>query len=164
MFAYLIYAIAPDQRLQNIFFSTITSLLSSESAVNKRFSQEQLDCILALNVVPPYWNTGCNGKPKIFHRNCYSPRSISAKLHYQSRWVCLSSQLRQTFSCKYRPLNGVPPPPPPTRTGLSMEFKGVQWGKRKLIWPPIRPKNSQKRPNSLLEGFSSKHEAVLYIQ
>ena len=56
------------------------------------------------------------------------------------------------------------PPPPPTRTGLSMEFKGVQWGKRKLIWPPIRPKNSQKRPNSLLEGFSSKHEAVLYIQ
>ena len=163
MFAYLIYAIAPDQRLQNIFFSTITSLLSSEYAVNKRFSQEQLDCILALNVVPPYWNTGCNGKPKIFHRNCYSPRSISAKLHYQSRWVCLSSQLRQTFSCKYRPLNGVPPPPP-TRTGLSMEFKGVQWGKRKLIWPPIRPKNSQKRPNSLLERFSSKHEAVLYIQ
>ena len=62
---------------------------------------EQLGCILALNMVPLYWHTECNGKSKIFHRNGYSPRNSSAKLRHQNIWVCRSSQLRQTSCCKW---------------------------------------------------------------
>ena len=161
MFAYLnIHTIVPEERLQFFFSLPLQLYYHQNRRLTKDSVNEQLDCILALNVVPPYWHTGCNGKSKIFHRNCYSPWSQPSCTIRADEFAVL----RQTSCYKYRPLDGVPPPTHPTPTGLSMEFKRVKWGKRKWTWPPIRLKNIQKRPNSPLEGFSSKHEAVLDIQ
>ena len=55
MFAYLIHAIAPEERLQNIFFSLPLQLCYHHNQrLTKDSVNEQLDCILALNVVPLY--------------------------------------------------------------------------------------------------------------
>ena len=55
MSAHLIHAIAPEERLQNIFFSLPLQLCYHHNRrLTKDSVKEQLDCVLALNVVPPY--------------------------------------------------------------------------------------------------------------
>ena len=163
MFAHLIHAIAPDQRLQNIFFLPLQVCYHQNPRLTKDSVKNSLTVFLLWMWCHLTEILGVTVNQRFFIAIVILLVASQPSCTIRADEFVFPRSFDKLFTASIGHWTGYPPPPIWT-AGLSMEFKRVQWGKRKLIWPPIRLKNSQKRPNSLLEEFSSKHEAVLYIQ